>query len=591
MNVSELSKLLFISIERLHSILKCYGYDTTELDKCEVDKELISCLEEYVNYYPEREGLNTIDCNKVLDHLDVYNEFPKKTAIDKIFRLLSITVCIKGESETVIDLSSPFNRVNDDSRDQFSLLIGLNGVGKSTTLRELIDFFVDFNKYYEAYFNNSSKLFRKKKITEKYLQVTGVSFLSNSQIYEIKKSVEGKFFVNGSSELPQGFPFPNIVASCFGISDKFPIKNILSSSSRANKYDVPFYTYVGARASSNIFSVANTLFQMLDTILNLEKTATILKMKKVLQFIGYDAKLTLRFKVKQLNNIIDKADFLKYIQYSNNEKNNGRHQWYINKFLSKVSREQTLLYKTYMKVSQDVNVKKRFYSKDITFNEKSISSIRNEIKNLYQLRQLALISNVECVMYKNGEPISSNDISSGEFDLLCIIAGALSASETGRTLVLIDEPEISQHPNWQMQIIDLLNDALIDSECHFLIATHSHFLVSDLPKYKSSVTYLHNDEKNRLLADRIIGETYGWSAEEVLLKVFKLTTTRNIYLAELVGKLLDKIAKNDINLEEVRTNIKFLSDVLVNMSDVDPMKKIISTIVNTYKNENGSTIG
>ena len=591
MNISELSKLLNVQLERLYSILKCYGYDTTDLDKCEVDKELVSCLEEYVNYYPEREGINTVNCNRVLDNLYVHNEFPKKTTIDKIFRLLSITVCIKGKSETVIDLSSPFNRVNDESQDQFSLLIGLNGVGKSTTLRELIDFFVDFYKYYEAYFKDSAKQNRIKKTNEKYLQVTGVSFLSNSQIYEIKRSSESKFFVNGSSELPHGFPFPNIVASCFGISDKFPIKNVLSSSSRANKYDVPFYTYVGARASSSIFSVANTLFQMLDTILNLEKTSTILRLKKVLQFIGYDARLTLRFKVKQLDNIIDKADFLKYIQSSNNEKLNGRRQWYVNKFLSKATREQTLLYKTYMKVSQDVNVKKRFYSKDITFNEKSISSIRNEIKNLYQLRQLALISNVECVMYKNGESISCNDISSGEFDLLCIIAGALSASESGKTLVLIDEPEISQHPNWQMQIIDLLNDTLKDSECHFLIATHSHFLVSDLPKYKSSVTYLHNDGQDRLVADRIIGDTYGWSAEEVLLKVFKLSTTRNIYLAELVGKLLDRIAKNDINLEEVGTKIKFLSDVLGNMSDVDPMKKIISTIVNTYENENGNTIG
>lgn len=61
-------------------------------------------------------------------------------------------------------------------------------------------------------------------------------------------------------------------------------------------------------------------------------------------------------------------------------------------------------------------------------------------------------------------------------------------------MVLIDEPEISQHPNWQMQIIDMLDKCLSDSKCHFIIATHSHFLVSDLPNYKSSVTYLYQEK-------------------------------------------------------------------------------------------------
>lgn len=116
------------------------------------------------------------------------------------------------------------------------------------------------------------------------------------------------------------------------------------------------------------------------------------------------------------------------------------------------------------------------------------------LKAICQLRQLGFVTSVECNLFKAGNIVNCNAMSSGEFNMLCTIIGTLSASENGKTMVLIDEPEISQHPNWQMQIIDMLDKCLSDSKCHFIIATHSHFLVSDLPNYKSSVTYLYQEK-------------------------------------------------------------------------------------------------
>lgn len=168
--------------------------------------------------------------------------------------------------------------------------------------------------------------------------------------------------------------------------------------------------------------------------------------------------------------------------------------------------------------------------------------------------------------------------------MFCTVVGALSASEMENALILLDEPEISQHPNWQMSIIDFLNNGLKESPCHLLIATHSHFLVSDLPRKQSTVTYLNKTHEG-LVSERIKEDTYGWSAEEVLLKVFKVPTTRNIYLAKIVGEMLDKIAKGEIEYQEVADKVEFLEEVLPNMSDVDPMKKIITTIVNTFNHE------
>lgn len=150
-------------------------------------------------------------------------------------------------------------------------------------------------------------------------------------------------------------------------------------------------------------------------------------------------------------------------------------------------------------------------------------------------------------------------------------------------LILLDEPEISQHPNWQIDIVSNLDKALEGYNCHFMIATHCHFLVSNLPTGRSNVIDIEKDTQRIVEVLPLKADTYGWSAEEVLLRAFKMTTDRNRYLAEVVGGLLNKMVKNEIAIAEVESELKFLKRVSVNLSDIDPMKKIINTIVNEFE--------
>lgn len=115
-----------------------------------------------------------------------------------------------------------------------------------------------------------------------------------------------------------------------------------------------------------------------------------------------------------------------------------------------------------------------------------------------------------------------------------------------------------------------------------LIATHSHMLVSDLPMNRSSVTQLEKDIDGNLNATQISECTYGWSAEEVLLKVFKTATDRNRYFGERIGKLLEQMGNNTINPEKVTEELKELQEISMHLSDVDPMKAILNTIVKAY---------
>ena len=166
--------------------------------------------------------------------------------------------------------------------------------------------------------------------------------------------------------------------------------------------------------------------------------------------------------------------------------------------------------------------------------------------------------------------------------MLSTVLSISAAANDPHTLVLLDEPELSLHPNWQMTLIDNLDRALANQVCHLLIATHSHMLVSDLPMKRSAVTQIEKAKDGSVNANTIAESTYGWSAEEVLLKVFKTATDRNKYLAEVVGTLLKNIGDNTITAKEVRTQVDFLESVSGNLSDVDPMKKIISTIIDGF---------
>ena len=69
----------------------------------------------------------------------------------------------------------------------------------------------------------------------------------------------------------------------------------------------------------------------------------------------------------------------------------------------------------------------------------------------------------------------------------------------------------------------------------------------------------------------------------MLLKVFKTATDRNRYFGERIGKLLEKMGNNSINPKEVKQELNELQEISRHLSDIDPMKAILNTIVKTYK--------
>ena len=90
------------------------------------------------------------------------------------------------------------------------------------------------------------------------------------------------------------------------------------------------------------------------------------------------------------------------------------------------------------------------------------------------------------------------------------------------------------------------------------------------------------NEDNGIEINSIGSETYGWSAEQVLLEVFKVGTDRNKYLAGIIGDLMERIGNREILPAEVAEKLTFLQKVATNLSDIDPMKRVIYTILESF---------
>ncbi len=88
-------------------------------------------------------------------------------------------------------------------------------------------------------------------------------------------------------------------------------------------------------------------------------------------------------------------------------------------------------------------------------------------------------------MYDN--EISFFSLSHGERSILlsnALIYDSIIENKNQEILICLDEPDLSLHPEWQKKYINELIKMFskIEKEFHFLITSHSPFILSDLPK-------------------------------------------------------------------------------------------------------------
>lgn len=143
------------------------------------------------------------------------------------------------------------------------------------------------------------------------------------------------------------------------------------------------------------------------------------------------------------------------------------------------------------------------------------------------------------------------------------------------SLILIDEPEISLHPNWQMKYITFLKNVFSKyPSCQFILTSHSHFLVSDLEGESSSVTALNRNEESKSLESILLDiNTFGWSAEDILYNIFNVRSSLNYFLQADLTELLGIISNNLKEADKIEGILNKLNQLP--KRENDPLQEII----------------
>lgn len=459
------------------------------------------------------------------------------------FRLYSLEIdseLIRTDKIELVNISDSLNS------NYFSLMIGNNGTGKSRILSEVARFF---------------------KKTEKHSDTN----LSKHSYFEYNIAPS------------------KIIAITNSISDKFPTDQSFMRFPALNKgfyYKDFYYNYLGTR--SNYFnSSKNYLINRALQIVfeNYSERDISRNYRHIFDYLNYEPVIKLNYQFRNPTNSgfkpINPNSMINYV------KNIGidRHL-NISKYL--VSTVEERAYELCDFILQRSSYGSNNNELTVNFSEKNIGRIQqNELLYTEKFHEYELISILEKIglirtmkvqlFKKDGMSFSFDDASSGEANILSTLLSLVPLLKDN-SLILIDEPEISLHPLWQAKYIDLLNKTLGNvSGCHIIIASHSPFLASDLKPHNSSVVSLKS-KKGIIHSNLINKSTYGWSAEDILLNVFGMETTRNFDLYESVSEALYLLA-NGQKFDEKLIAIKYkLREFYPSILDTDPIKPVIKAI-------------
>lgn len=118
-----------------------------------------------------------------------------------------------------------------------------------------------------------------------------------------------------------------------------------------------------------------------------------------------------------------------------------------------------------------------------------------EEKRLFEILNTLIIDGFQpefAFTFKNNDDVQFTQLSEGEQQLI-IAKGLIELSGKENTLFLFDEPDTYLHPSWQRKYIELINNNISeDNTSHFIITTHSPQLLSNSDNEYSEVKIVEN---------------------------------------------------------------------------------------------------
>jgi predicted ATPase len=133
--------------------------------------------------------------------------------------------------------------------------------------------------------------------------------------------------------------------------------------------------------------------------------------------------------------------------------------------------------------------------------------------------------NKEVLFEENGRKMPIEKLSSGEKQI--VFRGGFLLKDKGANKgsnILIDEPEISLHPKWQLEILDFYKNIINSGEevkSQFFVATHSPFIIHN-PNRRNDKVIILSKTKNGEITTLASPEFYSWTNNKIVKEAFQI---------------------------------------------------------------------
>lgn len=473
-----------------------------------------------------------------------------------------------------------------------TLIIGPNGTGKSKILLAIISIF------------NSLELISKnqrKKYTHDFHYK--LRFIKNEKMHFVDFSNDNLFIDNEDfrKNIEQLRLPDKVLISAFSFNDKYPLRE-----SRGKVINENYY-YLGLKSTTNnIFlgnPTKNAISNLYDAVVKekdivpLKEAFTTLELRPELKLVYKPGKY---FKFLQNNEFFENRNisvqkfedsFSDIFKKKRRKDSDPELKRLGNEKIEKILADKEKIQSVIDYLQESIRLLTALENKEISLKPSLIfESKGSHIEFTKHILPFQLLSDLEIISFQRFEikklesRFSFDDASSGEYHIILTFLNILTLLEEN-SLVLLDEPEISLHPNWQIKYMDIFNKIFRHfPKTHFIIASHSHFLVSDLKAESSNILAIEMNDGGSIKITPTPSNTYGWSAEQILLDVFRVATTRNYFITRTVTDVLKELSAEKPNYNAVKEKLKQIVFLDTNdFKDHDPMKKIFSELSKLYQ--------
>lgn len=192
------------------------------------------------------------------------------------------------------------------------------------------------------------------------------------------------------------------------------------------------------------------------------------------------------------------------------------------------------------------------------------------IKYENKLKKINVCEKIVITLFKNHTFFPLNDASSGELTLIASLI-YISINIRHESVIIIDEPENSLHPKWQIEYVKKLVDLFYFYQPKIIIATHSPLIINGAELNVRNVNIFKG-----ISYGEFVKQTDDLkNVEEIYDNYFDVTTPENRFISHSIINKFNLLSEQKISYPDFRN---IINDLINNSYDVQQKNALLGIL-------------